>query len=616
MGYQKTPTLSINDYKKNTGVGGSAMGYQKTPNLSSNNYKKNIGVGGSAMSYQKTPTLSGNNYKKNVGVGGSGSFGGSSGNHKDKKITPISEVDPMLNDITIQGRCISIWHSHRMNAAHDPYSLDLVLQDVHNTRIQVYIKKEFMFRFEPLFEEGQCYILSNFGIAENSGRLPLLPHRYKISFYKCTTVTRIEPFDNNTNGFILEPFHHLLDPEHHQYYENDVVDVIGLVVGIGDIVPVIGNRLDFTFWDTWASMWDQYANKRDAIKHLVIILQLGKVKYWDGIPAIHNALFGTKIFINRNILEIVAFKKERNGYDANQVKIKLFSLEFKVVSIAEFFHGAINRMVGDIRDSKPVYSYCIVYARIHKIHKEHGWAYTACKQCNKKVDILPRQNRPPVYVCEEHGNVQPASRFKVIVRVIDESGSAPLLFFNNNFVKLSGHTAWEIIEKYNMDPDEYWPEEELDHIIGKKCLFKLFYSEYNVTKNNHTYRCDSFFENVELINHFKKNFIDTESDDEGINRGLNVVVHDSDMYPASKTKKNMAIIEDNKAIIKESSDEHVSDMHTTSKKKINKAIIEESRDERDLDMQTPTKTRKSTSRVKVSTSKKRKLIIDEHEVEK
>ncbi|GKF44897.1 replication protein A 70 kDa DNA-binding subunit B, partial [Tanacetum coccineum] len=126
----------------------------------------------------------------------------------------------------------------------------------------------------------------------------------------------------------------------------------------------------------------------------------------------------------------------------NQVKIELFSPEVKVVSIAEFFHGAINRMVGDIRDSEPD-SHCIVYARIHRIHKEHGWA------------------------------------FKVIVRVIDEYGSAPLLFFNNNFVKLSRHTAWELIEKYNMDPNDYWPE-ELDHIVGKKCLFKIFYSEYNV----------------------------------------------------------------------------------------------------------------------------------------
>ncbi|GJU52344.1 replication protein A 70 kDa DNA-binding subunit B [Tanacetum coccineum] len=211
--------------------------------------------------------------------------------------------------------------------------------------------------------------------------------------------------------------------------------------------------------------------------------------------------------------------------------------------------------------------------------------------------------------------------------VIDNSGSAPLLFFNNNFVKLSGHTAWELIEKYNMDPDEYWPE-ELDQIVGKKCLFKIFYSEYNVTKNNHTYRCDSFSEDVELINHFKKNLIDTESDDEESsdelaestkkNKGMKEDSSDeqeSEMHTASKTKKNKAIIEDNKNISEDSSDEHVSDMHTCSMKKINKVSIEESSVNHDSDMHTPTKTRKSTRRVQVSASKKRKVINDEPDVE-
>ncbi|GKB22993.1 replication protein A 70 kDa DNA-binding subunit B [Tanacetum coccineum] len=616
MGYQKSESLSSNNHKKNVGVGGSGS-FGGSHGLSSNSYKPKTNVGPRNSSrYVGSSSLSSNGYKKNVTVGGFGSsrdFGGSksvgsaggSGGVEPINIVaskvhtkPVSIADLrgtkidlcihalFLHLCLLECRCISIWHSHRMNAAHDPYSLDLVLQEAHNTRIQVYIKKEFMFRFEPLFEVGQCYILSNFGIAENSGRLPLLPHRFKISFYKCTSVTRIEPFDNNTNGFILEPFNHLLDHEHHQYYENDAVDVIGLVVGIGDIVPVMsaagkkyvgqsGSRLDLTFWDSWASMWDPYATKREAIEHLVIILQLGKVKYCDGIPAIHNALFGTKIFIDRNIPEIAAFKKrvqERDGYEANQVKIELFSPEVKVVSITEFFHGAINRMVGGIRDSEPD-SHCIVYASIHRIHKEHGWAYTACKSCNKKVDILPRQNRPPVYVCEEHGTVQPASRFKVIVRVIDKSGSAPLLFFNNNFVKLSGHTAWELIEKYNIDPDEYWPK-ELDNIVGKKCLFKLFYSEYNVAKNNHTYRCDSFSEDAELINHFKNNFKDTETDDEEL----------SDDLVQSTTKKNNATNDD-------STDEHDSDMHTASK------------------------TSDSITSVEGSSSKKRKLIIDLDEVE-
>nr|GEY49901.1 replication protein A 70 kDa DNA-binding subunit B [Tanacetum cinerariifolium] len=145
-------------------------------------------------------------------------------------ITMIKDVDPMLDNITVQGRCVSLWHSHRLNEAHNPYSLDMVLQDSQNSRIQIYIKKEWMFRFEPLFKEGQCYSISNFAIAENRGKLPLLPHKYKISFYKGTVVTRINPFDENLNGFILEPFNRLLDGTRH-YHEHEAV------VGFQNFIP-------------------------------------------------------------------------------------------------------------------------------------------------------------------------------------------------------------------------------------------------------------------------------------------------------------------------------------------------------------------------------------------
>ena len=101
------------------------------------------------------------------------------------------------------------------------------------------------------------------------------------------------------------------------------------------------------------------------------------------------------------------------------------------------------------------------------------------------------------------------NRFKVILRLIDDSGSAAVVFFNNNFPKLSGYTAWELMEAHGMDPDEYWPQ-EVDKIIGKTCLFKIYYSDYNVNYNNHTYRCDGFSENVDFINHFKRDFLEED----------------------------------------------------------------------------------------------------------
>ncbi|GKD25141.1 replication protein A 70 kDa DNA-binding subunit B, partial [Tanacetum coccineum] len=194
--------------------------------------------------------------------------------------------------VYVIGRCNSLWHSHRMNEAHNPYSLDMVLQD------------------------SQCYSISNFAIAENSGRLPMLPHKYKISFYKGTVVTRIDDFDNNVNGFILEPFNRLLDGTR-QYHEHEAVDIIGSVVAIGDIVPVQSaagrkirrtvviedsdifyfksNQLDCTFWNHWVNMWDEYAIKRDELGHVIFILQLGKMKYWDGM------YLHVKIYYNKSL---------------------------------------------------------------------------------------------------------------------------------------------------------------------------------------------------------------------------------------------------------------------------------------------------------------------------
>nr|GEX43116.1 hypothetical protein [Tanacetum cinerariifolium] len=80
----------------------------------------------------------------------------------------VREYENMKKPVVIAGRCISLWHSHRLNGAHSPYSLDMVLQDSQNSWIQIYIKKEWMFWLEPLFKEGQYYFISNFAIPKNS----------------------------------------------------------------------------------------------------------------------------------------------------------------------------------------------------------------------------------------------------------------------------------------------------------------------------------------------------------------------------------------------------------------------------------------------------------------
>ncbi|GJY31003.1 replication protein A 70 kDa DNA-binding subunit B [Tanacetum coccineum] len=116
------------------------------------------------------------------------------------KITTIKDVGPMVSNMSIKGRVVLIWHGHKLNQAHDPYRLECVLQDEHADRIQVYVKKDWMFRFEPLLQDCICYVISNFGITENGGKLPLLPHDWKLSFYRNTNVTRIDQIDEMVYG--------------------------------------------------------------------------------------------------------------------------------------------------------------------------------------------------------------------------------------------------------------------------------------------------------------------------------------------------------------------------------------------------------------------------------
>ncbi|GJT53949.1 replication protein A 70 kDa DNA-binding subunit B, partial [Tanacetum coccineum] len=323
----------------------------------------------------------------------------------------------------------------------------------------------------------------------------------------------IDQFDDNFTGFKSEPFTRILDTNE-EYKENNFVDVIGTVVRIGEIVAVNsigskmirravviedeeGERIDLTFWDSWAKKWNEYAEKLDSIDHIDVMLVLGKVKYWNDVPVVHNALFGIKLYINRQLSELLTFRQRyesREEYDANRNKIQLVAHEPKVVTPQQFMNGAVKKLVGSIRETEPD-TECVIYASVHSIQYESGWTYIGCKVCSKKVEPVvakgPSTSRTKqTWWCTKHeSQEQVASRYKMIVRVMDESRTAQLCIFDGNMHKMSGFTAWELVEKYGPNTSTYFPE-ELNGIIGKRFLFRVKFSKFNHNNNSHVYGCE------------------------------------------------------------------------------------------------------------------------------
>ena len=115
------------------------------------------------------------------------------------------------------------------------FNLNYFNQFSQGNRIQCTARNNDMYRFEPLFQQGHCYIITDFSVGENNGILPLLNHKYKITFFQSTKVTRIDHFDEDVFGFKLEPFSEILSK---RYHEKDSVGTFYYLIHISFFVFV------------------------------------------------------------------------------------------------------------------------------------------------------------------------------------------------------------------------------------------------------------------------------------------------------------------------------------------------------------------------------------------
>lgn len=97
-------------------------------------------------------------------------------------------------------------------------------------------------------------------------------------------------------------------------------------------------------------------------------------------------------------------------------------------------------------------------------------------------------------------------RYKVIVRVIDDTGSASLVLFDKMVHNLVDVSCVELMNKASdLDIDGF--PKQLNRMIGKKMLFKFLFSEYNINRNSHVYQVKSMSADPDLIGFFKKDFL-------------------------------------------------------------------------------------------------------------
>lgn len=108
--------------------------------------------------------------------------------------------------------------------------------------------------------------------------------------------------------------------------EADIVDIIGTILEISELIPyesygvekvrrtilledTEGERIEWCFYESWAEWFNDIAKQIQTLRKVVMVLQVARVKYFNRNPSVSNLVYGTKLYINENILEIIAFRK-------------------------------------------------------------------------------------------------------------------------------------------------------------------------------------------------------------------------------------------------------------------------------------------------------------------
>ncbi|XP_021974656.1 uncharacterized protein LOC110869735 [Helianthus annuus] len=240
------------------------------------------------------------------------------------------------------------------------------------------------------------------------------------------------------------------------------------------------------------------------------------ILFLAGQYTVQSDKFGSRLFLNQEIDEINELRKSllvkqfEAGASSSQTILSSQSV-FPVHQ--EFLIETPKRHVDEIIEIDTGMS-CVVVATIKIVQQHYGWFYPACRDCNKKVLTKIEYLQYAKTISDEVMNLSPASlvcpkcdkectsitiKFKVHLRVQDETGSVSFGMFDKDVMKLIGSTTNDIRERQvKLDDTETFPH-EISRLVEKKLAFKIEISDYNLNHDYHVYIIQKVCDDPDII---------------------------------------------------------------------------------------------------------------------
>ncbi|CAI9117541.1 OLC1v1018942C1 [Oldenlandia corymbosa var. corymbosa] len=412
----------------------------------------------------------------------------------------------------------------------------LAAQRYIGSKIQATIPGRIVKDFTNSFKEGCVRRLSRFDSCLNiSGGFRCAKHEYKIVFMSNTNVEAAFDFDIPDHVFEFTPLVEVTNfVANFDYCFGHIMAYSDPIVKNGkkrisvELEDERANKLKVALWGEHTDQVTKYMSNNPP-SPVVLVVQYVKCKKYYSKAFVTTNLFNGKIYLDDMAIPDISEYKDRSRANemkaASIQKISMLSHGSGYTSYEEFINGAKLLSLGDIDDLDEA-GYVVIFSKITGLAKEYEWSYIGCRDCNKKVKEIEKEKGTRIvpstkgrntsdnkkfglqkkWFCGNHGPVSAVGpKFKLQVYAMDATGSRILTLWDRMVYNFISKSAEKLREQAGKDYPKI-----LDEIVGKKCLFRLDISRYNIRNSSSEISVARLTTDAEII----KKYIDDVYEDQ------------------------------------------------------------------------------------------------------
>ncbi|KAL3639335.1 hypothetical protein CASFOL_017242 [Castilleja foliolosa] len=407
-------------------------------------------------------------------------------------------------------------------------TMEMVLHDETGDRIHASMYLDVYEKFkENLVEGGLCRI-THVMVKENDWKGKTTTNKQRLQLFRLSKVFEFKPNTFPTVMHDLKEFNELIIPQKNAPYQ--LIDVIGRVTSYlqPTKLPALNKRImEFRIVDSSGSpldccVWDEYIDclfpilEHNINKTCIVLIKFGRVCDYRGELRFQNTYHVTQIIVNGEddvFLQFTNRMEIEDGGGCNKLMFSEYEQEIYVL---------FSQKMAQFRDLKELnamqnVSNFWVEATIIDIETKTDYWYLSCKNCAKK--IYDDGNIKKCWTCNEQ-SFSTTYRYKIIVSVLDHTGTSTFLLWNRECAAIIGKSAGEMRD-LNVDGSKQGDKMVEDALLDKKILFEVRKQTIRNNNNKTYFIVNRIVLNEDILEIYRQNLITDNESTTGLTSEMN-----------------------------------------------------------------------------------------------